>query len=225
MKNLLKNCLIILFLGSIWACNNTTKSTSELSQNSDFQNVVTSEVDTNFVLENITRLSNFEQIEQKYGKENIKKDTTIAGPEGTEIQVSILFPATFQEVVLYWEDKNQFKKLHAVEIACDSTGYKGKWQSKLGIKPGQSLQQIVAINQKPFTISGFGWDYAGHVISWEGGKLDNQKLSGSFANFGENKLTERQYAEIQGDTEFNVSLEAIKILNPTLNKLMVFSKK
>ncbi len=108
---------------------------------------------------------------------------------------------------------------------CDSSGYKGKWQSILGIKPGQKLSEVVDINQKEFTISGFGWAYGGHVVSWEGGTLNNKNVTGSFADFGNGKISDDEYRNISGDTEFNVSLDAIKKLNPTLKQVIVYSKK
>ena len=91
--------------------------------------------------------------------------------------------------------------------------------------PGQALSDVVKLNQKTFTISGFGWAYGGHVVSWEGGKLDNKNVTCTFNDSEKNNLNATEWAGIQGDTEYNVSLVAIKNLNPKLETLIVFGKK
>jgi hypothetical protein len=182
------------------------------------------ELDSNYVLEKVVLLTDFNQIAQKFGNENVKKDTTIKSPEGKSISVSMLYPNTANELVIYWDAKKPLQKVMDVVVSCDSTGYKGKWHSSSGLQPGQSLEQVVAMNKKDFTISGFDWAYGGRVVSWEGGKLDFKNTAACFANFGNGKITEDQFKNIKGDTEFNVSLEAIKTLNPTVNQVSVFSK-
>jgi hypothetical protein len=206
-----------------WGCSNSDNSSKNETQIAEKQSIVQI-LDSNYVLENITILQNFVVIEKRFGKENLVKDSTIAGPEGTTINVSVLFPKTPNEVILYWKEKHEFTKLDAVVIHCDSAGYLGKWHSKLGLQAGQNLEKVIELNQKPFTISGFGWDYGGHIVSWEGGKLDNKQVTGRFADFGKNKITDSEYQSISGDTEFNVSLGAIKKLNPVLKELTVFGK-
>ena len=138
--------------------------------------------------------------------------------------VAILFPKKPNELKIYWAEKMQFTTIQEVEVSGDSLGYKGNWQSISGLKPGMSLTQVVKLNEKPFTISGFGWAFGGYVVGWEGGKLDYKGISCSFSEHFNNNITKPQYASIQGDTEFNVSLEAIKSMNPIVEKLMVYKK-
>jgi hypothetical protein len=40
-----------------------------------------------------------------------------------------------------------------------------------------TLAQLEKLNGKPFTFSGFGWDYGGGVAGWGGGKLENSGIS------------------------------------------------
>lgn len=37
---------------------------------------------------------------------------------------------------------------------------------------GATLAEIEAMNGKPFTLTGFGWDLGGYTNGWEGGRLD-----------------------------------------------------
>lgn len=223
MKKIVVFNLIILSIFGQFGCKNSSKESNTSSQTIDKEPVII-KLDSNFVLENILELKTFGAIEKKFGKANLKKDTTIAGPEGSTINVSILFPKTANEVKLYWAEKEKYNKLGDVVINCDSPGYAGKWHSELGLQVGQNLEKVLALNEKPFTISGFGWDYGGHIVSWEGGKLDAKNQTGRFSDFGRNKISDAEYQSISGDTEFNVSLGAIKKLNPVLTELRVFRR-
>ncbi|MGH9557915.1 MAG: hypothetical protein ACRD30_01655 [Bryobacteraceae bacterium] len=53
-----------------------------------------------------------------------------------------------------------------------------QWAVPPGIKMGMHLNQIEALNGKPFSISGFGFDYGGNVLSWNGGKLESLDCNG-----------------------------------------------
>ena len=46
-----------------------------------------------------------------------------------------------------------------------------EWRAKNGIGMGTRLQELEAKNGHAFNIAGFGWDYGGNVISWNGGAL------------------------------------------------------
>ena len=46
-----------------------------------------------------------------------------------------------------------------------------RWQVSGGIKVGTHLKDLESMNEKQFTISGFGWNYGGNVLSWDGGAL------------------------------------------------------
>ena len=128
----------ILFFG----CNNSDNSTKNETQIVEKQSIVQI-LDSNYVLENIAILQNFGAIEDKFGKSNIVKDSTISGHEGTTINVSVLFPKTPNEVILYWKEKQEFTKLDAVVVRCDSAGYLGKWHSRLGLQAGQNLEKVI----------------------------------------------------------------------------------
>lgn len=214
---------LFLMILVIYACDNQSNTNKE-EVSKPIEMVSQQDLDSNFVLENLAELKTFQAIQNKFGEANLKKDTTIAGPEGTKIDVSVLFPYTADEVIIYWRDKRIYSQLDAVVIRCDSVGYLGKWHSRLGLQAGQNLENVISLNQKPFTISGFGWDYGGHILSWEGGRLDNKKVTGRFADFYKNKISDAEYQSISGDTEFNIGLEAIKKLNPILDELTVFGR-
>lgn len=217
-----KALLLFICLGitiGFFACKNSTEK-SEKTNTSQVDEAMPIELDSNFVMENIIALKTFDAISAKFGPENIKKDSLI----GSKNHCTVLYPGTANQVILYWDQKEKYNQILSAVINCDSAGYKGKWCSKLGLQPGQKMDQIIALNKKEFTISGFEWDYAGHVVSWEGGQLDFKKITGRFSDFGKSDISAEEKLSIKGDTEFNVSLPAIKKMNPILCELVVAAK-
>jgi hypothetical protein len=51
------------------------------------------------------------------------------------------------------------------------------WQAA-GIQVGTRLNELEHLNGNPFTIAGFGWNYGGNVLSWDGGKLAKLDCNG-----------------------------------------------
>ncbi len=45
------------------------------------------------------------------------------------------------------------------------------WQTAEGVGLGTSLAGLNHLNGKPFSQTGYGWDYGGTVLSWNGGAL------------------------------------------------------
>ncbi len=223
MKKLFTTFFYLFTFVVLFACKNNSKSELNKIETPDNE-VVEAKLDSNFVLENLVGLKNFEAIAAKFGRENLVKDSTISELKNVKIVASILYPKTENEVLIFWDKIKGFSKINSVIVRCNSISYNGKWHSTLGLIPGQSLAKIMALNKKEFTISGFGWEYGGHVVSWEGGLLDQKNITGRFSDLGVNKLSEQENASIKGDTEFNISLPAIKKLNPILTELTVLAK-
>lgn len=79
-----------------------------------------------------------------------------------------------------------------------------RWKTPQGIRIGTTLQELEAVNGRPFRFYGFGWDFQGSVLSWEGGRLENEFgrdiQIGVYAN-GRTKLTAAENKHISGDQE------------------------
>ena len=73
---------------------------------------------------------------------------------------------------------------------------------EIGLKTGD---QIVKINGKPFTFSGFGWDYGGTIIDWHAGKLAPASDEAIFARvqlrMPQGNMGDEPYP--QGDSRFS----------------------
>lgn len=104
-----------------------------------------------------------------FGGANVTDDVE-AGPEGMEIPVSVLFAgdARRRAVVRWFDGPAATRPMSGVYAdALDPA-----WKTPGGLKQGADLAAVEAANGRPFTISGFGWDYGGGVIDWKGGALD-----------------------------------------------------
>ncbi len=49
-----------------------------------------------------------------------------------------------------------------------------QWRTTHGIRRGMTLAEIEALNGRPFKLYGFGFDYGGTTLDWNGGSLDKQ---------------------------------------------------
>ena len=116
-----------------------------------------------------------------FGKENVEYKT-VPGAEGMETNASVIFPNDpARQITVYWWDDDKRARPASVSVqadyAADPDGadpWKTQilWQTVEGLRIGASTADVQKANGKPFKISGFGWDYGGFAISWEGGALD-----------------------------------------------------
>lgn len=118
-----------------------------------------------------------DSLKKQFGAENVVYED-LGGPEGMELLGTRLFkkdPTKTLEII--WRDEKARAGVASitVEQQFGDDGEKtapSEWVSAEGIKVGMSIADVEKINGKPFKISGFGWDYGGNVIDWNGGKLE-----------------------------------------------------
>jgi hypothetical protein len=93
----------------------------------------------------------------------------IPGAEGTTAKGVILFDRLKSRHldVTFWDDAME----HVSQVSPGEDAV--AWTGPRGIHVGSTLKYIQDINGKPFSISGFGWDYGGYAVDFKGGKLDN----------------------------------------------------
>ena len=140
-----------------------------------------------------------------------------------------LYGNTDREVDIYWQDGHKFEQIQDVVVKGrldENAKLKSNspWVSKLGLRLGMKLSEVIALNGKTFTITGIGWDLGGNVVSWEGGKLANKKTNVRFNDYSDNMggLKEAEYNTIIGDREFDTKHPVIQKLNPTVDEFSVY---
>lgn len=179
-------------------------------------------------IEDVLECVDLQGLEKKYGAKNIVKIDSIVSGEGS-FETTKLFGNTDKEVNIYWQDGHKFKQIQDVVVRgrLDENAKLKKnspWVSKLGLRIGMKMSEVIALNGKTFTITGIGWDLGGNVVSWEGGKLANKNVNIRFNDYSDNMggLKEAEYNTIIGDREFDTKHPAIQKLNPTVDEFSIY---
>ncbi len=103
-----------------------------------------------------------------YGVENVQ-DGGFYIAEGACEPGTILFPNDpIKRVEITWGDTKQ----QAYPTQIQWMEEKTVWHTPEGITMGTSAKKLLELNEGPFTVGGFSWDYGGYISSWRGGKLE-----------------------------------------------------
>jgi len=143
------------------------------------------------------------------GSKNIKRVERLYDEGSERVVGSVFFKDTPSSFFIKWKDTVNFKNPDWIEIHGDNS----VWEVDNGIKIGTDLQELVKLNGKHFTFSGFDWDYGGYA-SFENGKLENDCYSIRLYYDYEN-LFENEWNQIVGD-------KMISTKNPVLNKVKIY---
>lgn len=100
-----------------------------------------------------------------YGAENVVTDI-VPGPEGSEMLATTVFPDNPDKTLQFvWWDEDGLTSPSYIELPATMT-------APGGVRIGQSLAEVEALNGESFTLLGFGWDYAGSA-GFETGALSD----------------------------------------------------
>jgi hypothetical protein len=151
--------------------------------------------------------------------------------EEIELDEGMLQPGTFvyrknpsEALAIVWKGKGP--QAHPKEIFVCYGRRRGpcRWQVSGGIKIGTRMAELEAMNGRPFTVSGFGWNYGGNVLSWDGGDLARLDcggrlvltLDGERSRPGEYSIamTPDEVHAISGDRPISSSVAPMRKLNP-----------
>ncbi len=222
-----KTIYYLAFLALTTSCSQT-KTTLETTDTLIEVNGTDTSRSKVMYIEDVLACVDLQGLEKKYGIKNIVKIDSIESGEGS-FETTKLFGNTDNEVNIYWQDGHKFKQIQDVVVRgkLDENAKLKKsspWVSKLGLRIGMKMSEVIALNGKTFTITGIGWDLGGNVVSWEGGKLANKNVNIRFNDYSDNMggLKEAEYNTIIGDREFDTKHPAIQKLNPTVDEFSIY---
>lgn len=171
----------------------------------------------------ITARTSEADLKKIYGSKNVRRGDVGLG-EGETVPGTIVFPNDpMKRIEIAWKNEKTRKSPDFIQFG----GEKSLWKLAAGIGAGTSLKTIERINGKSFTLYGFGWDYSGTVVSWNGGKLARSfgkdgKLVTLRLNPGDfAKALEKDYEATIGDGEFSSKNKSMQKLNPTVYHVIV----
>lgn len=139
--------------------------------------------------------------------------------EGETSPGTVLFQGdSTRRAEIIWRDTLRHRNPHRVVLRGIST----RWQTGRGISLGTTLQDLERLNGGPFTLAGFGWDYAGVITEWNGGALDGA-LTGIrlYLEPGAAQRQSAAYAQVLGDRDYSSALPAMQQLNPKVTQIFV----
>lgn len=157
-----------------------------------------------------------------FGAQNVSRDT-IWREEGMFQLGTCVFHGTPDEICITWKDAKKLERPHHLYIRQSGS----RWKTKEGISMGTSLKELEKINGGEFTMTGFGWDFAGTVIEWRKGKM--QEIAGEYNDhflirLGEPEdkgITDAEYQTLLGDIPLKSSNALLQKMNPTVYEMIV----
>ena len=178
----------------------------------------------------ITSTSSEQELIEKLGKEHVSPHDTVYGAEGMFSIGTILYKGTPNEAHIIWKDTLNFKNPDYVEVGFVEPGKESQvqWYVTNGVKVGTKLTELEQINGKSFNFSGFGWDYGGSVVDWNGGKLMNADSTSYLAIIlaydYENQALNPVADKLLGDKSFESKDPNAQKLNPFVSHFIISFK-
>ena len=137
--------------------------------------------------------------------------------EGETEAGTVVFPGEAdREIGVLWKDQK-------TKIAVKSAQIQGKtslWKAPHGISLGTCLKDLEALNQRPFELFGFSWDYSGTVSSWNDGALvkDLSRNGRVIVRLDYPPkppgVTDEEITQVSGDGVFSSQHPVMQKLNP-----------
>ncbi len=199
------NMRILFFITSISilaACTTKKENTETIANESQ-----------TFVLDSLLKYNSEAELIIKFGRENIARDTAWY-PEGMgQYMISVLYPGTNNEVEFSWKDSVTFNGLQEIALHKDSS----EWSTH-GVKVGTTLEELIRLNKKDFTFSGFGWDYGGAVFWNEGGDLADLMITLDISNYD---MPQNEQDSLLGDQSVSSKSPIARKSNPVVREILL----
>lgn len=172
----------------------------------------------------ITARTSEADLKKIYGSRNVQSGDVGLG-EGETVPGTIIYPNDQRKrLEIAWKNTKLRKNPDFVQFSGDAS----LWKTSQGISLGTSLKTLERVNGKSFVLLGFGWDYAGTVVSWNGGKL--ARLMNKNGNLLTLRLSPQTSADnalaedgdsVDGDVEFSSKNKSMQKINPQVYFVIV----
>jgi hypothetical protein len=166
----------------------------------------------------VTATSSEADLAKNYGAAAVKPIRVELG-EGETTPGTLLFPDdSSRRAEIIWQDTIGRSRPSRLVLR----GSRSQWTVGPNISLGSSLKDLERINGRPFTLAGFGWDYAGVITEWGGGALDSA-LAGVklYLDPGPAQYESAPYSQVLGDRDYSSSLDPMQQLNPRVAQIFV----
>ena len=167
----------------------------------------------------ITRVTTLADLRRIYGDANVRVEDVDVG-EGETAPGATVFPDdSLRRVQIAFRDS-----AGTVPRFVTIRGDTSAWHTVDGVTLGTRLTRLAQLNGRPFVLMGFGWDYAGTVISWNGGRLATDSAGGRFIVRMRPTVTgpvaDSLQRDVLGDREYSSDRPAMSRLDPAIYELL-----
>ena len=145
--------------------------------------------------------------------------TKIPGPEGSQLDASVLFPNDpKRRLEVMWNNNAGRSETSMIAINGQS-----QWSGPKGVKLGLTLPALEKINGRPFRVSGIDKEGMASVTDWQGGALST--LPGG-CQVGvrlapDRKSPEAAIAAVTGDHSLMSNDAALRAVKPTAGEIIL----
>lgn len=157
-----------------------------------------------------------------FGAANVAHEDLDVGEGFTEPGTVIFKNDGKRRIEVFWHDSETRRRPSRIIVREPSTwrvAVSGDGSASLGI--GSELATVEAANRKPFTLNGFGWDGAGYVGEWSGGRL--AKLDGGCSlslRFGPSPQAKPvALSKVSGDKPFASNAPGMRAVRPRIEQI------
>jgi len=170
----------------------------------------------------------------QFGGENVIAAPILGGgAEGEYNEGTVLFANdSDSRVEIFWKDRAAKRRPEWIRLQ----GQQSRWRSPVGLALGTDLRTVERINGRPFHLSGLGFDGAGAVLSWEGGKLESLngsecqlkiwlRPSGDGSNHQMTVARQRLANQVAKDGNYSSGHPAMQALNPQVYQMMLLYRR
>lgn len=168
-----------------------------------------------------------ESVKAQFGKENVEY-LDLGGPEGTELFGTRVYggdPSRRFDII--WANDEKRSEPLSIDVSQvwsedGETASNPEWTYTDGVKVGMSIEDVEKINGKPFKLSGFGWDYGGNALDWDGGLLQTTDDDSCGISVSFNQTAENPAESTFGDKEIASNDKDVVASKPVVSRYSVF---
>ena len=157
------------------------------------------------------------EIVAAFGKENVGFQQIYAA-EGEKIGATVVYPKDpARRLELIWMDHKKRSGLASVRLS-----EKTAWIAPNGVRRGMTIAEVEKLNGRPFTLSGFQWDYGGYVSDWKGGTLDAAVPGGCVVQVRftlPDDAPDGPASKVAGDSDFSSADKNMRAVKPFVGTL------
>lgn len=181
-----------------------------------------------YCLETLLSINSEPGLKNAYWEGEVVYDT-MWGAEGFFSMGTILRTDSVSRVEITWKNEGAKVGIVSATLVSESDWYgetlaKGNWKTLSGVFLGMSIEELEKLNGRPFTFTGFGWDYAGSVIDWQKGNLEGKGIAIQLSEGPtpvSTDLSPEEIASVLGDVEVQSDNPVLKHYRPRVWSISV----